>query len=134
LRRTSRKKFIEKLVEVVEKELELAENGIIRVQDRGNREALFPPEHRIIEELLKLLGYGGKKVYVHSAKNDIKEVIEQIIYVDYERGLNIFHRGYFGVLKRKLKKMGIEVPDSTIKNSLRKTRTEIKRKDSSNFS
>ena len=126
MERVNREKFISKLIEVVDRELELAENGIIRVQDRGNREVLFPPEHRIIEELLKLLGYGGKKVYVHSARSEAREIVEQIIYSDYEKGLNIFHRGYLGVLKRKLERMGVELPDSTIKNNLKKVRKKIR--------
>jgi Mor family transcriptional regulator len=119
------RKFIEKLVEVVEKELELVQNGIVRAPDK--KRVSFPPEHRIIEELLILLGYGGKEVYVRSPRSEIRETIEQVIYSDYQRGLNIHQRGYGGLLKKKLQKMGVEVNDRTLKSVLKRVRQRCRK-------
>ncbi|ADU97699.1 hypothetical protein Theam_1743 (plasmid) [Thermovibrio ammonificans HB-1] len=120
----SRKKFIEKLVEVVNRELELAENGIVRVPDA--RFVTFPPEHRIIEELLKLLGYGGKTIYVHVDKEEEPEAIKAIILSDYQRGTNIFHKYYLFLLEAKLQKLGIEVSKKRLKRILWKLRRELR--------
>ena len=124
----NRKKFLEKLLEVAERELELAEMGIIRVGEE--RAVKFPPEHRIIEELLSMLGYGGKRVYVRSLQKRtsklLSEIIEQIIISDYQRGLDIYNRAYLYILLKKAEGLNYKISKKKIRKILLETRKKLK--------
>ena len=118
----NKKKFLEKLAEVAERELELAESGIFRVPE--DRDIRIPEEHKIIENLLQLLGYGGKRVYVPSLQSE-KGTVEQIIVSDYKKGINVFARNYKVVLQSRLKGLGIFIEKGKLSRIVSKTKKEL---------
>jgi len=130
-RKKAIRKFVEKLAEVAERELELAEMGIIRTSDE--KDVIFPPEHRIIEEFLSMLGYGGKRVYIHSFQRGtskiLAEVIKQIIISDYKRGLNIYNRAYLHVLLKRVRELNYDISEKKVKEILLETRKKLKNSD-----
>ena len=109
---------------MVERELELAESGIFRVPEK--KDVKIAEEHKIIENLLQLLGYGGKKVYVPSLRGEEKEFVEQIIVSDYRKGVKVSSRGYRYLLKSKLEKAGVAVENGRLSRILREALKEIK--------
>ena len=116
--------FIKELTKVVERELELAERGIVRVGEEND--VTLPPEHKIIEELLKLLGYGGKRIYVRKFDGELRETIESIVRSDYAKGIDVFSRSYGIMLRNRLSKLGIEIDPDTLKRELGKTRKKLR--------
>jgi len=122
--RYNRKEFLKKLTEILENELELAERGIFRAPE--GQDVRFPVEHKVIETLLQLLGYGRKRIYVPSPKAEERELIEKTIISDYQKGINVFSRHYTRLLKGRIKELGIGTNDRRLQRILNEVRKALK--------
>jgi len=116
--------LLEKLCEMLKRELVRAEAGLVEIPE-GHR---ISERHRAIEVILQKLGYGGKRLYIPKPIPPEEEEVETLIMTDYTKGVDIFSRYYVAILKRKTKERGIE--PKTALRILYRIRRELKEKSS----